>query len=426
MAHELLSSIADIDMLSSAEGGNTVKSKYPESRHREGEEGSTILLGLFVVLLGASMIVVGLTLLTTTRDAIVHELNLKGQATSAADAGISDALSWFRRQETQPVEVFDPILDPDNEIYDTEDPNIGIVREFPINVDTRYYGRYEVMKTDPVSAEAVVADISPQRIISPEAVASGIVWYVESKGMVFEKNDPEKAYNEPPNRVIRRVTLASEIQRLSILPTAAAAIISDVGRVTVSTNGRVLGMSSKAIVYDKKGGGSVRLTGGVVEGGTSWAAIFEGEPDNMATLIGQVFATTPDGLKGIADYFVTTVDDLPDTLPTLGVIYVEGNATFTSARPLSGGGVLIVDGDLTLSDNCNSFYSGLVFVTGDYTQRGPSMVSGSVMVLGDSDIRSASGPAEIMYDADILNIVRQQLGQYRASRSPYHVDNRGV
>lgn len=391
-----------------------------------GQEGSTILLALFVILLGSSMIIVGLTLLTTTRDAIVQELNLKGQATSAAEAGITDALSWFRRQSSQPVDTFEPVYDPDQQIIDTEDASIGIVREFEISTQTGHYGRYEVMKVDPITAATVVQDISAQRIINTEQVAPGTVWYVESKGIVYEKNDPDKAYNESPNRVVRQMTLASEIQRLAIAPTANAAVISDTGNVTIRSKGRIRGINSTAIVYDGSGGGAVRNWGGTIEGGTNQAAIFAGEDDTVTGLVRQVFASTPEDLKSLADIYVTSTDDLPTTLPALGIIYIDGNATFNSSRPLTGGGIIFVDGDMLIDNNSMSIYSGLIFVTGDYTQKSPSLISGTVMVMGDSDISGSLDIAEIMYDQDIMDIVRQKLGQYRAARSPYHVPNRGV
>jgi hypothetical protein len=391
-----------------------------------GQEGSTILLALFVILLGSSMIIVGLTLLTTTRDAIVQELNLKGQATSAAEAGITDALSWFRRQSTQPVAVFEPVYDPDQQIIDTEDESIGIVREFEISAQTGHYGRYEVMKVDPVTAATVVRDISSQRIINTEEAAPGTVWYVESKGIVYENNDDERAYNEAPNRVVRQVTLASEIQRLAIAPTANAALISDTGTVYVRSKGRIRGIDTTGIVYDRRGGGSVVMSGGTVEGGTSQAAIFPRQTDSLPALVRQVFASTTEDLQSLADIYVTTTDDLPPELPTLGIIYVDGNATFDSSNPLTGGGIVFVNGNMLIDVNSMSIFSGLIFVTGNYTQKSPSLISGTVMVMGNTDISGSLDIAEIMYDQDILDIVRQKLGQYRAARSPYHIPNRGV
>lgn len=391
-----------------------------------GQEGSTILLALFVILLGSSMIIVGLTLLTTTRDAIVQELNLKGQATSAAEAGVTDALSWFRRQSTQPVATFEPVYDPDQQIIDTEDADIGIVREFEISTQTGHYGRYEVMKVDPITSATVVKDISAQRIINTEEAAPGTVWYVESKGIVYEKNDDEKAYNEAPNRVVRQVTLASEIQRLAIAPTANAALISDTGTVYIRTKGRVRGINTTAIVFDRSGGGRVRRWGGTIEGGRNQAAVFPGATDSVTALVRTVFASTPEDLQSLADIYVTSTDDLPSDLPTLGIIYIDGDATFNSARPLTGGGIIIVDGNMLIDTGSMSIYSGLIFVTGNYTQKSPSLISGTVMVLGDTDISGSLDIAEIMYDQDIMDIVRQKLGQYRAARSPYHVPNRGV
>ena len=391
-----------------------------------GQEGSTILLALFVILLGSSLIIIGLTLLTTTRDAIVHELNLKGQATSAAEAGITDSLSWFRRQSTQPVALFEPVYDPDQDIIDTEDATIGIVREFEISSQTGHYGRYEVMKVDPVSTDVVVQDISAQRIIASEEAAPGTVWYVESKGIVYERNNPEKAYNEYPNRVVRQVTLASEIQRLAIAPTANAAIISDTGTVNINTKGRVRGITTAAIVFDRSGGGQVRRNGGIIEGGRNQAAVFPGQTDSVTALVRQVFASTPEDLQSLADIYVTSISDLPPELPSLGIIYIDGNATFTNSRPLNGGGIVIVDGDMLIDNNSLSIYSGLIFVTGNYTQKSPSLISGTVMVMGNTTIEGSLDISEIMYDQDIMDIVRQKLGQYRAARSPYHVANRGI
>lgn len=389
------------------------------------EDGSSILLALFVVLLGSSMIIVGLTLLMTTRDAIIHELHLRGRATAVAEAGLTDALYWFRRQDTQPVQAFIPILDPGNNIYDTDEPDIGIVREIEISPQTDLYGRYEVMKVDPVTSEQVVQDISIQRVADAGFVAPGTSWYLESRGMVFEKNDPTKAYNEPPNRVIRRVTLAREISRLPIAPTAQAALISDVGHVEIDTGARLRGFDNLALVWDKTGGGTTRTNRGEVDGGRAWASVFAGEADEFSALVSRVFASTPEELQNMADVYATSVNDLPTPMPALGIIYIDGDATFTSAIPLFGGGALVVNGNLTLSSNSASYYSGLVLVAGDYTQLSPSLISGSVMVCGDTYMAGGMEMSEIIYEDDILNVVRQKLGQYRFSRSPYHAPDRG-
>jgi hypothetical protein len=387
-------------------------------------EGSSILLALFVVLLASSMIIVGLTLLMTTRDAIVHELQLKGRATSVAEAGLTDALYWFRRQDTQPVVEFDPVLDPDNEIFDSDEPELGIVREIEISPQTDLYGRYEVRRVDPLTGEPVVADISAQRSSSSASVSLGTSWYLESLGMVFEKNDPSKAFNEPPNRVIRRVTLAREISRLPIAPPAQAALISDVGHVEVDTGARLRGFDNLALVWDKQGGGTTRTNRGEVDGGMAWASVFSGEADDFAALVTRVFAATPEELQNMADVYAASVDELPAQMPALGIIYFDGDATFTSAKPLSGGGAMVVNGNLTLSSNSSSYYSGLVLVNGDFTMHSPSLISGTVIVLGDSYLAGTMEMSEIIYEDEILNVVRQKLGQYRFSRSPYHAPNR--
>src|SRR5690606_24062328 len=68
------------------------------------------------------------------------------QAVMAARSGLTEGLSWLRRQTSQPVTVFQPTLDTSATppILDTEDPDIGLVRDFRISGNL--WARYEVWK----------------------------------------------------------------------------------------------------------------------------------------------------------------------------------------------------------------------------------------------------------------------------------------
>ena len=96
---------------------------------------------------------------------------------------------------------------------------------------------------------------------------------------------------------------------------------------------------------------------------------------------------------------------------------MDGNAVFDDRHPLSGGGVLFVNGNLTIKPHSNSSFFGEVFVAGDLLMEAPSNLSGTVIVRGKVDLRGSGDVAEIQFNEDILNVVRQKLGQYRIRRT---------
>jgi hypothetical protein len=139
-----------------------------------------------------------------------------------------------------------------------------------------------------------------------------------------------------------------------------------------------------------------------------------------------VFGLSANQLKMIADYSVTSVAQLPPDFPSTALVYIDGDATFDNSRPLSGGGVLIVNGNLTIQSSANAYFSGLVFVQGDATIYGPASINGTLMVVGngsspDITLDGSSGVAEVNYDKSRLDSIRQSSGQYRQNKSAFHV-----
>ena len=105
----------------------------------------------------------------------------------------------------------------------------------------------------------------------------------------------------------------------------------------------------------------------------------------------------------MADVKASSVADLPEDLPAMSIVVVQGDAVFTDAQPLNGVGVLVVFGDLTIPANSNSAYNGLIYVDGDYKQGAPSSISGAVIVTGDVVIQGSSDFSEVNYDPGILS-----------------------
>jgi hypothetical protein len=99
----------------------------------------------------------------------------------------------------------------------------------------------------------------------------------------------------------------------------------------------------------------------------------------------------------------------------------SGTATFGAGNPLTGSGILVVNGNLNIAGGPSS-YNGIIYVTGNFTMTGPATINGSVLVAGASSTVTISGSsefAEIYYDRFMRTQVASQLGQFRFARPAF-------
>lgn len=391
-------------------------------KHRSRESGQALLSTVIVMSL---LLLVLLTLLTQVQVGnrlVGRQLTYQGQAINAAEAGLADGLSWFRRQAVQPVKNFVPKVDPATKppTNDSEDTTIGIVRTYQISGPGRLMGRYEVRIGDPVKGTGVL-DVTQQK--GKTSAGAGSVWQIESVGYVWVQNNAALKYNQDPNVIISTQTARTEIQKLSVnLPDGGAGVYSArcagvlVDARTKIQGGPGIGVSCKNLT-------GVITNNGVVTGATAIKQNSVAGYDIQA-----VFSVTTQELLGLADVNVALVQDLPTTLPSMSLIVIRGNAIFTQQRPLVGSGILVVFGNLTVNANSNASYSGVVYATGDININEPSLISGAVISANASSspassvqINSASDVTEVDYDPSMIAQINQQMGQYRYSRSKYWV-----
>lgn len=365
-----------------------------------------IVLALLGVLTAA-----GYSILSNAASASKIELELEGQTVSVAESGLAEALSWFRRSSKQPVTVFEPVVH--EAVPRPKDPPTGIVREFEVSAAAKLWGRYEV-------TPASVQDVTSERGRGDRG--AGTVWRVRSTGYLYVLEDRTKRWNEAPNRVVHHVTVETEFQRLAIRPPARAALLADRGdEVVVSRGGRVRGATGAAIVY-RQGTGRPAVDKRAEVTSESGAPVSQASskskvaPDYDLSEI-EVFGVRPNELKALADVSVESTETLTDGLPQLGIVYIDGDAVFDERHPLQGGGVLYVNGNLEIKARANASFFGQVYVAGDLTMEAPSVLSGSVIVLGKVDLRGAGDVSELAYNEDILSVVKQKLGQYRVRRT---------
>lgn len=431
-----------------------------------------LLVAVFTILL--------VTSISTTQNSYRAARNTKSEAQAyhVARSGLVDAINWFKRQASQPVEKFKPVynsavptkgdtndpygIDPglsggklhkDDPGGGNEDkPYLGIVQEFEIDPVNGLWGRYEVGKITRLtndsqghlrnyaimeyngSGDLVEKAISDAKSKEWEGVqdvtanygleGDGLVWRIRSHGYVYKKVPGAAAgtrFYQYPNEVLSHIELETEIRRLQLKDYNAALQAN----TSVSLNG-----GSKVKIM-APGGAGIRLNpGGTVSGsgtvsGDDGGIRVSGSPNALD--FNQIFAL-PDAqsLASMADVNVTDLSQLPMAMSTMALTYIDppgspGTAVFDINRPLNGGGILVVDGNLRLESNSASGFSGYIYVTGNFEMYSTCFTVGQVVVKGTTTVSSPSDTATVEYNIGLVGEVRRQLGQYRERRTGVRV-----
>ncbi len=390
-------------------------------KRRGSESGQAVIAATIILSLVLLALLTMLTQVQLSNRLVSRQLTYQGQAANVAQAGLVDALSWFRRQG-KVVTTFNPTIAPppaNPPINDTDDTSIGIVRTYQVSAPGRLMSRYEV-RLGVAAAGTGVLDISASKGKSATGGTAGTVWQLESVGTVWVQNDTAKKYNVSPNVILSQQTFRTEIQRIAVaLPDGGAALYSGncdkvtIGAKTKIDGGPAIGISCHA------GGGSGPVINGTVTGTTQ-----KKTNSTAAYDIPSVFGVTTQELQGLADVNVTQITDLPATLPSMSLIVINADAVFTDARQLSGSGILVVFGNLTVSSGSDSDWSGVIYATGNIAIAEPSLVSGAIISASNTStvtINSGSDIAEVDYAPSMISQIVAQMGQYRFSRSKYWV-----
>ena len=408
-------------------------------RNRASERGLMLLWALFSLLVIAGVVLSGTQAEMALDKAARFEYADPAHARAVAAAGIVDAFAWFRRQQVQPVMTFAPQLDlaADPPINETADPARGLVRDYEIAPNL--WGRYEVRLTragEPYvdadanghfdagesftdtngngkwDGEGETHDISTER----GQPGTGTVWQLVSHGYLYSRPRTDLPLDTSPNTRLAYATVATEIRRLTITPPAAAGICSQRGDVvTVGNRGRIVGGAGAAVAYPQATGTPTFETGSEV-GGSPPAS---GQPSYGAD-IDDVFGVTMTELRSMADLSTSDPTSLPSPIGNYSLTVVDGDVTFDEDRPLRGTGIVVINGNCTLSSSSNSFFSGLLWVAGDLTVRAPAYLRGVFIAGGDVDVRGVGGDyAEINYDDGIISELLFLMGQYRHSKAIY-------
>ncbi|MCA8966575.1 MAG: hypothetical protein H6838_04930 [Planctomycetes bacterium] len=389
------------------------------ARSHDPQSGAAIIVALWFTVIVAGIVLTGSLSLESHRRHTRNSFVAKAQAVQIARSGLTEALSWMRRQTSQPVMVFAPQLDPSATppVLDTLDPDIGLVREF--RIAGKQWARYEVWKqwdSDPDPArltwrqQVQCEDISSARL----AAAAGSIWRLRSAGYVYNLEDPSKAFDEAPNQIVSRELLETEVQRLSInLPGEAAVNVATGSTCVINARGRVVGGTACGIYYPTATGTPGTASGSVT--GTPATATAVTYDDSFES----VFGVGIDDLRSLADQITTTAAEFPSPVPNSSLIVVDTGAgmTWDSSQPLLGSGIVIVLGDATVSSGSLSNFTGLLYVQGNLVMRSPAEIRGAVVCTGSMIVEGSSDYSTILFDEDVLNDLRLDFGNYQRSNT---------
>lgn len=392
-----------------------------QANNRDSERGTALIFALMFTTVVVGIVLTG-TL--TLKSQIAHNRTLfitNYQAVMTARSGLTEALSWMRRQTSQPVTEFEPQLDTlaNPQVLDTEDSDIGLVRDFRISGNL--WARYEVWKE-------WAADPDPDRLawrqqfdcsdISTAKAGgnAGMAWRLRSVGYVYRRLDESLAFNEDPNLVLATELAETDVMRSVInLPGESAVNVNDGNNCHINTSGRIVGGSAAGIYYPQGSGtpttgpkNQQRVTGSpALAAGTTYDDSYEG-----------VFGLTFAELSSMADQMVTSSNDFPSPLPENGLVVADiSSMQFDSSLPLEGTGIVIIRGNVNLISGNNSLFSGLLYVEGNLTVRAPCEINGSIVCTGNMTVQGSSDYATINYDGDILATLMNALGNYRQVNS---------
>ncbi|MEB3223028.1 MAG: hypothetical protein VKS61_13205 [Candidatus Sericytochromatia bacterium] len=379
------------------------------------------------------------------------------QVYNVALAGINHAVAWLKRQPYQPVQVFDPRatgLDAD-EAADTPaaDEQLGLAYEYPVDSGRQIWGRYEVGRSAAAPARGSVAHAGARDATRyPDGVTwvaqdigrqrggeAGATWLVRSRGYIFSKADGLTFDTDPAKRSL---TLEAEVPLVraryrqaalygfsgsaaTLTATAPNALTLDVldgtGRpwwlrtTTVTTSGTVA--TGQAVLPP-------------LSGQTQAASATFVDPTAVNQWRHLFGASDLAAVRGLASQAVdlTAGQSLGAGLATHTFTYVKGNPTFGASPPLSGSGILFVEGDLTIDGGTSlQSWKGMIVTTGAYTQRNRSTVVGGVVAGGAATLVGDTGKeATLRYSQAELELAMRLVSGYRLDYATVHALEDGV
>lgn len=398
------------------------KKSSPLIKTIQNNKGSAMVMAAIFMIVAAVLVVAGAQLVKTARQQANQQAYAVAMAENAADAGLQDAIGWFKRQNIQPVaanptcaptphptptypvtittnvgpltvtytdQAFNPVYNTTNPVStDTIDPyagtvtGIGLVNEFSpdgagsvsqatTDGTQSRWERYEVRQQQPGTFMSnAVHDVTVERM-SGKLPGSGFVWSLQSIGYYYKRRDFTKSasapyywtkdYKTPPNQLLATARMQTEIRKISTtLP---------------------WGVNAALYMYDVpllKTGADTYITNEKQATAYSWASYASGAPATAAAneVVGAGITETALGSSSLSTNTVFGMS-ISQFANMDGVIKANTNTNFSSQTVIPPNSIIYYNGNLTIDPagaNSNLYYigyngyqSGLLVVNGNFT-----------------------------------------------------------
>jgi hypothetical protein len=364
----------------------------------------------------------------------------------------------------QPDDAFSPTLNAS--VSDTADPRIGIVEDIPldsaINTASVHFGRYEV-QFQPNPTATVGATIIPNAVHDTSGIrvlgsmnGLGQSWQITASAYIYKRLDYSTgtypglwnvAYNKSPNVILARARMSTELRKMSIncpYNITAAVFTDKVSKIYLANNySDIYGAykaSGLALAAIANGSGAVSNPSGATSinftpysaGGAGVTAI-NGTTTPLSA--DSVFGMSLNDIQFIADNTGNASSPLTissDPAKQSKLSYFSGNLTYSASstvtcyQTLDAEGILVVNGNLSLSGGVTSsaVYRGLVYVTGNLTMGSNCEIDGVVIMgsptasTGAVSLTGSSGSQDgIYYDPDLVSQALTKVAVYRENIS---------
>lgn len=368
---------------------------------RASERGSSLVWALFFVSLTTGILVAHSLEMSANRKTMDTRFRRVDLAQSVAESGLTDAIAWLRRQPVQPVQAFEPRRDLTAEppVDETLDESIGLVREFEVNGSL--WGRYEVRTSEAIDVSARYGE------------TAGTVWDLGARGYLFERIDPNRRFDQKPNRLLSSQTMRTEARGLSLrLPNASAVTLKDSRTLEVLSGTLIDGSGGPALCYDlARSGGSILAATAELVGTPSILPL-----GSVSLDLQTVFGLREDQLRATADVVVESPRQLQGREFRDQLVFVPGDIELDSALDgLRGRMVLAVAGNFTAPEFNNSDFRGVMYVGGALVLEGPFHFAGTLVVAGPMKVGGSADQVVIRYDPAEVTAIQDSLSQYRST-----------
>jgi hypothetical protein len=227
--------------------------------------------------------------------------------------------------------------------------------------------------------------------------------------------------------LLATASVYGELFRINFNQPNGALFVSGGNKVTVNNNTLLNGQGSPAIVR-ADGTSALGACTSCINGGygsalkaPSVAYCFPGlDKSRLKSMAVQI---DPTKVGGISCFPQSTDINYTDEVSRTSFYYItttglSGNTLdfqANNARVMSGVGLAIIDGNLTIEAKNNSTWAGVIFVDGNVNLRGPAEISGILIATGTVSLGNASDnfKATVEYNSEAISTVQTFLQDFR-------------